>query len=46
MEVLLQYWDELDDAIHSARFALLRSPLRWGFAALAAVLLGTSVAVI
>ncbi|MEM1261196.1 MAG: hypothetical protein AAGH76_02240 [Pseudomonadota bacterium] len=29
MEVLLQYWDELDDALHSARFAVRRWPLRW-----------------
>ncbi|MEM8983055.1 MAG: hypothetical protein AAGC71_08520 [Pseudomonadota bacterium] len=29
MEVLLQYWDELDDALHLARFAVRRSPTRW-----------------
>ena len=46
MEVLLQYWDELDDAVHSVRFALLHSPLGWMFVALAAILLGSSAAIL
>ena len=42
MEVLLQYWDELDDALHSARFAVRRWPLRW--VALASGLIAISAA--
>ena len=41
MEVLLQYWDELDDAFHSARFLVVRSRLRWLGLVTTALLLGS-----
>ena len=41
MEVLLQYWDDLDDAYHSLRFMVLRSRLAWSGVIVATTVLGS-----
>ncbi|MEL7538465.1 MAG: hypothetical protein AAFZ58_14685 [Pseudomonadota bacterium] len=46
MEVLLQYWDELDDTFHSLRFQLRRARLRWLAIGSVLILLGSCASVV